>query len=135
MTFWWPSWIRAATSDRVVMEAFHYRCHPLALRVEEIVAWGELGKLQHVETAMCFPLPKFSAIRYSYALAGGATMDGGCPGAAPVVPPAHGPLRERQTGGTVSAARVVQLSTGRIRRCGVCVVNPSRPRRRTRSRT
>ena len=68
----------ASTSDRVVMEAFHYRYHPLALRVEEIVASGELGELQRVETALCFPLPKFSDIRYDYGLAGGATMDAGC---------------------------------------------------------
>lgn len=68
----------AETTDRVVMEAFHYRYHPLALRVEEIVASGELGELQRVETALCFPLPKFSDIRYDYGLAGGATMDAGC---------------------------------------------------------
>jgi len=36
----------AAKSDRVVMEAFHYRYHPLTLRVEQIVASGELGKLK-----------------------------------------------------------------------------------------
>ncbi|HET6710056.1 Gfo/Idh/MocA family oxidoreductase [Amycolatopsis sp.] len=68
----------AASSDRVVMEAFHYRYHPLALRVEEIAASGELGSLERVETALCFPLPKFSDIRYDYGLAGGATMDAGC---------------------------------------------------------
>ncbi|WP_290060546.1 Gfo/Idh/MocA family protein [Amycolatopsis solani] len=68
----------AAASDRVVMEAFHYRYHPLALWVEEIVASGELGTLERVETAVCFPLPKFSDIRYDYGLAGGALMDAGC---------------------------------------------------------
>ncbi|MGB7871565.1 MAG: Gfo/Idh/MocA family oxidoreductase, partial [Mycobacterium sp.] len=68
----------AAQSDRVVMEAFHYRYHPMALRIEEIIASGELGKLQRVEAALCFPLPKFSDIRYNYSLAGGATMDAGC---------------------------------------------------------
>jgi predicted dehydrogenase len=68
----------AAKSDRVVMEAFHYRYHPLALRIEQIVASGELGKLQRVQAALCFPLPKFSDIRYNYALGGGATMDAGC---------------------------------------------------------
>jgi predicted dehydrogenase len=68
----------AAASDRVVMEAFHYRYHPLALRAEEIIASGELGALQRVETALSFPLPKFSDIRYDYDLAGGATMDAGC---------------------------------------------------------
>jgi predicted dehydrogenase len=68
----------AANSDRVVMEAFHYRYHPLTRRVEEIIASGELGKLQRVEAALCFPLPRFSDIRYNYSLAGGATMDAGC---------------------------------------------------------
>ncbi len=67
-----------ANSDRVVMEAFHYRYHPVSLRVEEIIASGELGRLMRVEAAMCFPLPKFSDIRYNYSLAGGATMDAGC---------------------------------------------------------
>jgi predicted dehydrogenase len=68
----------AAKSDRVVMEAFHYRYHPLALRMEQIIASGELGKLEHVQAALCFPLPKFSDIRYNYSLGGGATMDAGC---------------------------------------------------------
>lgn len=68
----------AAKSDRVVMEAFHYRYHPLSLRVEEIIASGEVGRLKRVEAALCFPLPKFSDIRYNYPLAGGATMDAGC---------------------------------------------------------
>jgi predicted dehydrogenase len=65
-------------SDRIVMEAFHYRYHPLALRIEQIIASGELGTLERVESSFCFPLPKFSDIRYDYALAGGATMDVGC---------------------------------------------------------
>jgi predicted dehydrogenase len=60
------------------MEAFHYRYHPLTLRIEEIIASGELGKLTRVEANLCFPLPKFSDIRYDYALAGGALMDAGC---------------------------------------------------------
>lgn len=68
----------AASSDRVVMEAFHYRYHPLTRRVEEIIESGELGKLTHVEAAVCFPLPKFSDIRYDYSLGGGAMMDAGC---------------------------------------------------------
>lgn len=69
---------QAARSDRVVMEAFHYRYHPSMSRVEQIVASGELGKLERVEATMCWLLPKFSDIRYSYSLAGGATMDVGC---------------------------------------------------------
>jgi predicted dehydrogenase len=44
----------AAKSGRVVMEAFHYRYHPLALRVEQIIASGELGTLERVEAALCY---------------------------------------------------------------------------------
>lgn len=67
-----------ADTDRVVMEAFHYRYHPMTLRIEEIIASGELGTLRRVETALSFPLPRFSDIRYDYSLAGGALMDAGC---------------------------------------------------------
>jgi len=70
--------VAEAAGDRVVMEAFHYRYHPLAARMAEIVHSGEIGEIQTVHTAMCFPLPKFSDIRYSYPLAGGALMDAGC---------------------------------------------------------
>jgi len=68
----------AQDSGLVVMEAFHYRYHPLARRMAEIVRSGELGRIQRVETAMCFPLPRFSDIRYDFSLAGGALMDAGC---------------------------------------------------------
>jgi predicted dehydrogenase len=67
----------AARTGLVVMEAFHYRYHPLAKRMREIVESDELGVLRRVETALCFPFPKFSDIRYQYDLAGGATMDVG----------------------------------------------------------
>ena len=71
----------AAAAERtglVVMEAFHYRYHPMAARMAEIAHGGELGAIQRIETSMCFPLPKFSDIRYDYDLAGGALMDAGC---------------------------------------------------------
>jgi predicted dehydrogenase len=68
----------ADSTGLVVMEAFHYRYHPLARRMAELVHSGELGRIRRVETAMCFPLPVFSDIRYDYALAGGALMDAGC---------------------------------------------------------
>ena len=68
----------AKGSGLVVMEAFHYRYHPMAARMREIVDSGELGTVRSVETAMCFPLPTFGDIRYSYPLGGGALMDGGC---------------------------------------------------------
>jgi len=68
----------AEATGLVVMEAFHYRYHPLARRMAELVHSGELGHVQRVETAMCFPLPVFSDIRYNFGLAGGALMDAGC---------------------------------------------------------
>ena len=68
----------AAAANLVVMEAFHYRYHPLAMRAVEIMRSGELGSLQRVEAGLSFPLPVFSDIRYQFDLAGGATMDAGC---------------------------------------------------------
>ncbi len=113
-----------AASDRVVMEAFHYRYHPLTLRVEEIIASGELGRLMRVEAALCFPLPKFSDIRYNFALAGGATMDAGCyavhmvrtfGGATPEVLWARAKLRDRQIDRAMTAEVVFPGGhTGRV---------------------
>ena len=115
----------AAKSDRVVMEAFHYRYHPLALRIEEIIASGELGKLQRVEAALCFPLPNSSDIRYNYSLAGGATMDAGCyavhmvrtfGGSTPEVVSAQPKLRDPRVDRAMTAeVRFAEGHTGRIR--------------------
>jgi predicted dehydrogenase len=115
----------AAKSDRVVMEAFHYRYHPMALRIEEIIASGELGKLKRVEAALCFPLPKFSDIRYNYSLAGGATMDAGCyavhmvrtfGGSTPEVVSAQAKLRDPQVDRAMTAeVQFADGHTGRIR--------------------
>src|SRR5712671_2863580 len=48
----------ASRTGLVVMEAFHYRYHPLAQRMREIVESDELGKIRRVETSLCFPLVK-----------------------------------------------------------------------------
>jgi len=68
----------ADASGLVVMEAFHYRYHPVAQRMVDIVRGGEIGELRHVESSMCIPLPLPKDIRYRWDLAGGATMDTGC---------------------------------------------------------
>jgi predicted dehydrogenase len=71
----------AAVADRtglVVMEAFHYRYHPLARRVREILDSGVIGPIKRVETRMVIPLPVPGDIRWNLALAGGSTMDMGC---------------------------------------------------------
>lgn len=68
----------AAETGRVVMEAFHYRYHPVFIRALEIIAQGELGPLQRLEADFCTPLLRPRDIRYRYDLAGGALMDLGC---------------------------------------------------------
>ena len=115
----------AAKSDRVVMEAFHYRYHPMTLRTEQIIASGVIGKLQRVEAALCFPLPKFSDIRYNYPLAGGALMDAGCyavhivrtfGGSTPEVVSAQAKLRDPQIDRAMTAElRFAAGHTGRVR--------------------
>lgn len=114
----------AAKSDRVVMEGFHYRYHPLTLRAEQIIASGELGELKRVEVALCTLVAKSSDIRYDYSLAGGATMDLGCygvhmartfGGSTPEVVSAQAKLR----GSQVDRAMVAELRferghTGRV---------------------
>lgn len=66
------------TSGLVFMEAFHYAYHPVMRRLQELVAKGELGELQHVEATMVMPPPPDNDPRWSLPLAGGAVMDVGC---------------------------------------------------------
>ena len=65
-------------SGKKLVEAFHYRYHPLMKRVLEVIAEGEIGKIQSIETRMQIPLLVPGNIRYRFDLAGGATMDLGC---------------------------------------------------------
>ncbi len=68
----------AERSGLVVMEAFHYRYHPLMTRVLDLIAGGEIGAIRRIDTELSFPLPFFNDIRYRLDLAGGALMDAGC---------------------------------------------------------
>ena len=62
-----------------VMEAFHWRYHPLAQRMlRDRRAAASSERCATSSASMCFPLPMFSDIRYQYDLAGGALMDAGC---------------------------------------------------------
>ena len=69
----------------LLVEAFHYRFHPFAQRIKELVTSGTVGKVQKVDTEFQIPsmfIPK-SDIRYNVLgkqpeLAGGALMDAGC---------------------------------------------------------
>jgi predicted dehydrogenase len=68
----------AADSGLIVMEAFHYRYHPLTRRILEIVRSGTLGRLETVNATLCVPMPPGRNIRWQSGLAGGTTMDLGC---------------------------------------------------------
>lgn len=67
----------AAETGLILAEAFHYRYHPLADRVREIIQSGKLGRLGHVEGHFSVPMPETN-IRFDWSLGGGATMDLGC---------------------------------------------------------
>ncbi|MDX6300962.1 MAG: hypothetical protein QOF53_2176 [Nocardioidaceae bacterium] len=62
----------------VLFEGFHYLYHPLTKRLMSLLADGELGTLQHVESTMFMSAPPAEDPRWSLALAGGALMDLGC---------------------------------------------------------
>ena len=66
----------AAASGLVVMEAMHYRYHPLTRRLSELVT--ELGPVQHLQCWTSFAIADPDDIRYDFDLGGGALMDGGC---------------------------------------------------------
>ncbi|HMB23200.1 MAG: Gfo/Idh/MocA family protein [Chloroflexota bacterium] len=69
----------ARETGLVLSEAFAYRYHPLAGRIREILASGEIGNVRHIEAQFCFFLPFPNRnIRFHYELAGGALMDAGC---------------------------------------------------------
>lgn len=70
----------AAAAGVPVVEAFHYRYHPVLLRLLDLIAAGDLGELRHVEVDMGMPAPSDDDPRWQLALAGGALMDLGCYG-------------------------------------------------------
>jgi predicted dehydrogenase len=70
--------VAARRPDVVVMEAFHYRYHPLTARVLDIIASGEIGDVRDIRARMVIPLLRRNDIRWRLDLAGGALMDVGC---------------------------------------------------------
>ncbi len=71
--------VEAARESRLILlEAFHYRYHPLADRILEVAASGAIGEFREIEAAFCAPIPDTEDIRYDLSLGGGATMDLGC---------------------------------------------------------
>ena len=72
--------VRAAAraSPGRIVEGFHYRHHPVNLRLGELVTSGALGDIRSVDLALAIPAPPDTDPRWSRELAGGATMDLGC---------------------------------------------------------
>ncbi len=71
----------AETADQtglVLMDAFHYRYHPVFIRAKDIYDSGELGEIRKVSGAFHIPVTDPTSIRMIYELGGGVTMDIGC---------------------------------------------------------
>lgn len=68
----------AAAAHLVVMDAFHYRYHPVFIRAKEIYDSGVLGTIEQVSAAFHIPVTDPNDIRMHYATGGGVTMDIGC---------------------------------------------------------
>ncbi len=115
--------LAAEKADRVLVEAFHWRYHPLAARMREVVR-GEIGEVRHIEASLCVPMLSMRNIRWRYDLAGGATMDAGCytvnmvrwlAGAEPEVVSARARMRSRDVDRWMRAElRFADGRTGRI---------------------
>ncbi|MDT7553954.1 MAG: hypothetical protein QOI16_2490 [Pseudonocardiales bacterium] len=68
----------AVAAGTTVVEGFHYAHHPLALRLREVLRWGELGEIRHIDSHFRMPAPPDTDPRWQWELAGGALMDLGC---------------------------------------------------------
>ena len=76
---------KAREKNLVLMEAAHWYYHPFRQRMQEVIASGVLGEVQHVYSNFCSPgkpgqplrdtEATMQKIRYSSELAGGAMMD------------------------------------------------------------
>ncbi|KAM0261051.1 hypothetical protein ACHAQJ_002490 [Trichoderma viride] len=67
----------ANETGRIALEAFHWRFHPAAHRVKDIIESGKYGHLTAAFSQMVIPPGALAAddIRFKYALGGGASMD------------------------------------------------------------
>jgi len=69
----------ANASDRLLVEAFHYRFHPYFQRVLELIANGVIGGIRHIKAQFDVRIPYSpSEFRHDPMLGGGALMDLGC---------------------------------------------------------
>ena len=69
----------ADASPGVLVEAFHYRFHPLFSRVLGILKSGELGDILEISAWFEYPIPYAPGeLRHTLEVGGGALMDLGC---------------------------------------------------------
>ena len=69
----------ANASERLLIEAFHYRFHPYFQRVLDMLANDVIGDIRHVEAQFDVRIPyRSSEFRHDPMLGGGALMDLGC---------------------------------------------------------
>jgi len=68
----------ARQANRLLVEAFMYRTHPLTGQVLKEIREGRIGKLKLIRTSFCYQTDNLANIRFSKPLAGGALMDVGC---------------------------------------------------------
>ena len=66
------------TAGRPVLEAFHYRHHPLFHALLNMIRDDAIGPVTHAEASFVAEIPRTDAVRWSRALGGGALMDLGC---------------------------------------------------------
>jgi predicted dehydrogenase len=67
-------------AGRPFIEGFHWRHHPIAMRLSDLVASGQLGAIAAIDVRFRYPsrFLKPDDIRLDYSLGGGVLMDAGC---------------------------------------------------------
>lgn len=68
----------ARDAGLLLMDAFHYRYHPLFRRAKEIYDSGELGTIRSVDALFQVGIADTADIRMNYETGGGVTTDIGC---------------------------------------------------------
>ena len=68
----------ATHNDRMLVEAVWGRWHPRFARIVELVTSGEIGDIEHIETAFTFTSEMTDNYRLSPSMGGGALLDVGC---------------------------------------------------------
>ncbi len=70
----------ASEAGVLLMEAFHWRYHPMAQRMVEVIQSGQIGRVRRLRSHFNVEIQNPENIRLNYEMGGGATMDLGCHG-------------------------------------------------------